>query len=158
MTTITSPKQETAIRPFALSHSRRPLGSVNAAMRDLDLDVEHVWALLDEGFLIGFNISFSTMRELRILTTSIEHHLASPVKLQLSWLEIIRLILPRNKHFSQTLSGVEIKRCLNCDQSTVANIIKAGLLVSVKEARPGRSGSPMVTRESFETFLRSRRV
>ncbi len=35
----------------------RPLGDLNSVMRDLDMNSDRVRALLDQGTLIGFNIS-----------------------------------------------------------------------------------------------------
>ncbi|HXE41389.1 MAG TPA: hypothetical protein VN516_00080, partial [Candidatus Baltobacteraceae bacterium] len=47
----------------------RPLGDVNAAMRDLDMSAPEVDALLDIQLLLGFNIAVDPdgRRELRVL-------------------------------------------------------------------------------------------
>ena len=135
----------------------RPMGDLNAAMRDLDLSAEKVRALLDEGKLIGFNISASKSGRagLRVLTKSVERYRESGGKkpLVLAWPEIIRLILTHDKFF---VRGMEIQRALNCDRGHVENLILASHLVTAKKARPGPGGSPIVTRASFEAFLKGR--
>ena len=62
--------------PPCQTRRRRPLGDLNAAMRDLDLDAAGVQALLDEGKLIGFNISGRSGRRMavRVLTQSVDHY------------------------------------------------------------------------------------
>jgi hypothetical protein len=137
--------------------SPRPMGDLNAAMRDLDLSGNAVRALLQEGKLIGFNISAkkSQRNELRILTKSVEHfrETAGQKTLVLEWLEIFRLILPQEK---LSVRGMEIQRSLNCDRGHVENLILSAQLFPVKKARPGPGGSPIVTRESYELFLKGR--
>lgn len=130
------------------------MGDVNSVMRDLDMNADRVRALLDEGRLIGFNISAknSGCRDLRVLTKSVEHYRASGGKkpLVLEWPEIFRLIAPHEKLF---VRGYEISRGLNCDRSHVTNLITSGFLVSAKKSRPGPNGSAIITRGSFERFL-----
>jgi hypothetical protein len=135
--------------------SPRPLGCLNAAMRDLDLDAARVCEMIDVGQLIAFNIAVKTSGRpaLRILTRSIEHCQASGSKkpLVLVWPEIFRLILPHEKPF---LRGLEIQRGLNCDRGHVENLILAGLLGMVnKRSRPGPGGSPIIASSSLENFL-----
>jgi hypothetical protein len=133
------------------------MGDVNSVMRDLDLSGDKVRALLDQGNLISFNISAnkSGRAGLRVLTKSVEHFRATGGKkpLVLDWPEIFRLILDHDKLF---VRGMEIQRALNCDRGHVENLILAGHLVSSKKARPGPGGSPIVTRASFEAFLKGR--
>jgi hypothetical protein len=135
----------------------RPMGDLNAAMRDMDLDADKVRALLDEGKLIGFNISVnkSTRVCLRILTKSVEQYRQAGGKkpLVFEWPQIFRLVLTHDKLF---VRGLEIQRALNCDETHVANLILAGYFVLVKKALSGHGGSPIVTRESFESFLKGR--
>jgi hypothetical protein len=132
----------------------RPLGDVNSAMRDLDMNADRVRALLDQGTLIGFNISVknSGCCVLRVLTQSIEHYRATGGRkpLVLEWPEIFRLILPHKKLF---VRGYEIARSLNCDRGHVENLIAARLLVASRKARSGPNGSPIITRGSFENFM-----
>jgi len=128
----------------------RPLGDVNSAMRDLDIDSDKVRELLDDGRLIGFNIS--ARPSFRILTRSVEHYKLNGWKkpLVLEWPEIFRLILTHDKLF---VTGWELQRSLNCAPQQMVNLVKAGCFVSVKKMHAGRGGSPIVTRGSFENFL-----
>lgn len=132
----------------------RPLGDINSVMRDLDINADRVRALVEQGSLIGFNISAAkTARsELRVLTHSVEHYRRTGGEkvLRLEWPQIFRLILPHDKLF---VRGVEIVRGLNCDRGHVENLIASGFLVCCKKARPGPNGSPIITRGSFENFL-----
>ena len=132
----------------------RPMGDVNAVMRDLDIDSDKVRALLDEGRLIGFNISArkTDRPNFRILTKSIEHYKQNGWKnpLVLEWPEIFRLVLPHDKHF---VGGTELQRSLNCSPQQMVNLVRAGCFEVVKSMHPGRGGAPIVTRGSFENFL-----
>jgi hypothetical protein len=76
--------------------SPRPLGCVNAVMRDLDLDGESVVELVEEGNLIAFDISAKNSRckDLRVLTRSVEHFRETGKPLVMEWPEIFRLLVP----------------------------------------------------------------
>jgi hypothetical protein len=126
-------------------------------MRDLDASADEVRALLDHGQLIGFNIGVRARNRttLRVLTSSLDHFWATGTPLPLAWPDIFRLISPRGSRF---LPGVEIQRCLNCDEGHVAAMIRAGHLEPVKHSRQGRNGSPIVTRGSVESFLKKRKL
>jgi hypothetical protein len=132
----------------------RPLGNLNAAMRDLDMDADGIRRLIDEGVLIAFDIARqkSKPQHLRILTKSIDYYRQNSGKkfMVLEWPEIFRLVLPHEKLF---VRGLEMQRSLNCDEGHVANLIKSGFFTLAKKARAGRDGSPIVTRASFENFL-----
>jgi|SRR6185312_15857974 len=135
----------------------RPLGDVNAAMRDLDMSAPEVDALLDIQLLLGFNIAVDPdgRRELRVLTRSIEHFRETfgSNRLQLKWSEIFKLILPHDK---PVVTGLEIQRGLNCDRGHVENLCNAKLLKVITEAQPGPHGSPTITRASYEAFMKGR--
>lgn len=143
--------------PPCKSRCRRPLGDLNAAMRDLDADGQEVQALLDQGKLVGFNISVHPKRRasLRILTQSVDHYWKTGRSFPSSWPEVARLVLPAEKNF---LLGRDIERSLNCDPCHVGALIRSGLLSVVKRPRCGHGGSALVTRSSFEAFLRERMV
>ena len=115
----------------------RPMGDVNAAMRDLDANAEQVRALLDEGKLVGFNIGARDggRATVRVLTRSIEHYLETGAPLPLAWEQIFRLLIPHDKLF---LRGPEIQRALNCDRGLVENLIRAKRFACVKQTRPGQ--------------------
>jgi hypothetical protein len=138
----------------AITISPRPMGDVNSVMRDLDIDSDKVRALLDEGRLIGFNISArqTDRPHFRILTKSVEHYKQNGWKkpLVLEWPEIFRLVLPHDKLF---VRGPELQRSLNCSPQQMVNLVRAGCFVSVKKMHPDRGGATIVTRGSFENFL-----
>jgi hypothetical protein len=133
------------------------MGDLNTAMRDLDAGADEVQALLDEGKLIGFNISARAGRRatVRVLTQSLDHYWKTGRRLKLEWPEIFRLVSPAEKMF---LPGLEIQRSLNCDGSHITAMIRAGHLQAVKRPSTGWGGSAMVTRASFEAFLKGRRL
>jgi hypothetical protein len=134
---------------------RRPLGDLNAAMRDLDAAAAEVQALLDVGKLTGFNISLRPggRAAIRVLTASLEHYWQTGRALSLEWREVMKLLLPGDRPF---VPGMEIQRSLNCDASHVTAMIRAGHLRTVRGSRCGWGGSPMVTRASLEAFLMKR--
>lgn len=137
--------------------ARRPMGDLNAAMRDLDADADQVLALLAEGKLVGFDISARRSRRatIRVLTESLDCYWKTGLRLKLAWPEIFELIWPPQR---MCLQGMDIQRCLNCDASHVSAIIRGGHLRAVKNPHAGWGGSSMVTRGAFEAFLRERRL
>ncbi len=151
------PGPEASGPPPCQTRRRRPLGDLNAAMRDLDLDAAGVQALLDEGKLIGFNISGRSGRRMavRVLTQSVDHYWRTGRALNLAGPELLAILLPGAQPF---VPGLALQRCLNCDPSQVTAIIRAGHVRVVKGSRCGWGGSPMITRSSFESFLMSRRL
>jgi hypothetical protein len=135
--------------------SPRPLGDLNTAMRDLNMDANEVRVLLDVGKLVGFNVAVRQGGKaiLRVLMRSVEHYLETGAALPLTWQEIVRVIIPSRKPF---VRGVEMRQALNCDKGHIQNLILANRLVCIKKAGPGPNGSPLVTRDSFEAFIKAR--
>lgn len=140
----------------------RPLADMEGVKWALDISSEEVEGLIDVGNLVAFNIAVvneSGRREFRFLTRSIEHYRAAlgMRRLDLSWAQIFRLIVPHEK---PVIVGTEIDAALNCDPDHRLNLIRAGLLNTVASGaaawRRGRNGAPIVTRESFERFLKGR--
>ena len=146
----------------------RPLGDVNTAMRDLNLDSEEVRMLVQLGYLVAFNIACDWRSrkaasagrrrgksELRVLTRSIEDYRALESKrvCRYEWPQLFHLIVPDRKW---AIEGKEIQRALNCDHGHVKNLIAAKQLVVVEKGRPGPGGSPTICRASLERFLKSR--
>ena len=147
---------------------RRPMIGMNGAMNLLDLDAWEIEPLLERrgekptayGRLIGFNIAVDETgrRELRFLTESLEHFLASLTNPKLcpyypTWPQILKLVLPHDK---PVITGVELSAALNCDSQHVLNLLDARLLKLVPGSDPmrrGPNGSPALTRASFEDFL-----
>jgi hypothetical protein len=138
----------------------RPLADADSVRWALDVSSEDVESLIDLGYLVAFNIAIvpTGRRELRFLTRSIEHYRATlgSRRLDLSWSQIARLIVPHDKPF---VVGTEIDAALNCDPDHRLHLIRAGLLQLMPgtDYRPGRNGAPSVTRESFEQFLKGRK-
>ena len=144
----------------------RPLSDIKSVLRDLgefDIDAMHVRDLLDLGLLIGFNIAvhLNSKCELRFLTRSI-HHFQNCARdgkrkmaLDLPWAAICRLIIPHDK---PVVTGLEIRRQLLCDRGHVENLIIAGCLTSLKKSQPGPGGSWTVSRQSYEAFLKARKL
>jgi hypothetical protein len=145
----------------------RPLGDVNTAMRDLNLDSDEVRMLVQLGYLVAFNIACPrrsapsgacprrAKAELRVLTRSIEEYRSRRTKhvCKLPWRQIFKLILPQSK---LALKGTEIQRALNCDHGHVKNLIATRHLVALDKPRPGPGGSWIICRASLEKFLKSR--
>lgn len=141
----------------------RPLSDVKTVLRDLgelEMDAAQVRELVETGLLIGFNIAvhLNSKPELRVLTKSIEffrqgaraararHH-------ELEWPQIFRLICPHQKPI---VTGLEIRRALICDRGHVENLIIATELTAVKKSQPGPGGSWVITRASYEAFMKGR--
>jgi hypothetical protein len=140
----------------------RPLADTDGVKWALDISSEEVEHLIDLGFVVAFNIAVEGRvgrREFRFLTRSIEHYRATlgSRRLDLSWAQIFRLIVPHEK---PVIIGTEIDAALNCDPDHRQNLIRADRLKIVDGTRwrPGRNGAPVVTRASFETFLKGRQL
>lgn len=145
----------------------RPLGDVTTAMRDLRLPARGhlenpgIIDLIDDyQALVSFNIAVDARgarRELRILTRSIEHYKATQGfrPLNLSWDQIVKLILPHDK---PALTAVEAAGVLVC--KTVMPLVETKQLLTVRgtDWQRGPGGSASITRESFIAFLLKRRV
>jgi len=152
----------------------RPLADTDCVKWALDVTSEDIEHLIDLGYLVVFDISvtmesrsplMSHRRELRFLTRSIEHYRLTlgMRRLELTWPQIVQLILPPEK---KALTGVEIDAALNCDNNHRLNLIRAGELEPPRgrgqfRATPwsrGRNCGAKVTRESLEEFLRRRKL
>lgn len=144
----------------------RPLSGVNAACRDLRLPARGhlenpgVIDLVDDyQALVAFNIAVheNSRRELRILTRSIEHYKLTQGfrPLNLSWAQIVKLILPHDK---PAVTATECAAALNC--KTVMPLVETRQLAIVRgtDWQRGPGGSASITRESFIAFLLKRRV
>lgn len=139
----------------------RPLGDLNAAMRDLDLGGEEILQLLEQRTLIGFNIAVARGRrsEHRILTHSLEHfrHHEGRRFPELAWPEIFRLVFPvaASPLAPRTLTGLELKQGLNCSRAHVENLASRYFEI-VRPARPGRGNTPSFKVATVEKWLKSR--
>lgn len=142
----------------------RPVSDVKTVLRDLgefEIGAEQVSQLVDQNILIGFNIALDDSpdgrRELRILTCSIEFFRSTNGKKyhELEWPKIFRLICPHDKPL---VRGTEISRTLICDGQHVLNLLGAGRLKRVPGTnfQRGPGGTPSITRESYEQWLKGR--
>ncbi len=59
-------------------------------------------------------------------------------------------------HKKPVVTGLEIRRAMLCDRGHVENLILTGKLKALKKSQPGPGGSWMISRESFENFLKGR--
>lgn len=139
----------------------RPLSDVKTVLRDLgefELDAVQVGELVECGVLVGFDISVTgSTCCLRVLTTSIQHFRDTGGRKyhDLQWPQIFRQIV---RHQKPVVTGLEIRRAILCDRGHVENLIHAGHLTPLKKSQPGPGGSWVVSRTSFETFLKARKI
>jgi len=138
----------------------RPLSDIKTVLRDLgefDMDADTVRTLIETGAMVAFNIAvdLSSKAYLRVLTRSIEFFRASGGTKyhDPEWSSIWRWIVPHDK---PVVTGLEIRRALLCDRGHVENLILARELTAVKKSQCGPGGSWVVTRKSFEEFLKER--
>ena len=145
---------------------QRPLGDVNAAMRDLDLSDEEIFQLVDQRALIGFNIAVesSGRSETRILTHSLEHFRQTQGRtvLEISWSEIFKLVfsgptLSAAPFLGQpdTLTGLALQQGLNCSRGHVANLACRYFEI-IRPARRGRGHTPGFKTASVKHWLKGR--
>jgi len=149
--------------PIQDARYRRPTMSVDTAKGILDLSEDEIGNLVDDGTLVAFDIKHpaAERRDLRLLTWSVAeysklnpdrspcyHNMIPPTS-------AISDLLPHEKPF---FTGKEIKRLLNCGRQHLINLVtsKALLQVPGTKYRPGPKGWPVITRESFITFLQTR--
>ena len=132
-------------------------GVLSEAGELMELRREHVRQLWESQMFVGFNIALdpATHLELRLLRKSVDLFRATEGRKRYSadWTQICRQLIPHQKPF---VRGTEIARQLICDRGHVENLILAGHLVPLKKSAPGPGGSWVISRESFETFLKGR--
>jgi hypothetical protein len=139
----------------------RPLGDLNAAMRDLDLADEEVLQLLEQRALVGFNIAVnpSGRGELRVLTRSLEDFRQSRGRAvaDFGWPEIFQLIFPATALPlpPYTLTGLELNQALNCSRGHVENLASRHFEI-VRPAGRGRGNTPRFKTTSVENWLKRR--
>ncbi len=139
----------------------RPLGNLNAAMRDLDLGEAEILVLLSQRRLIGFNIAVKPggLMELRVLTRSLEHcrETGGQAYPQRDWPHIFQLIFPAMAAPlpPHLLTGRELLQALNCSRGHVKNLA-ARYFEILRPARTGRGHTPGFRASSVERWLQSR--
>ena len=154
----------------------RPMLPVSAVLARLgpkfQIGAPQIQEMWEFGVLIGFDISvagrearplkngssFKLVRrkiELRILSKSVDFFLANAGAKhhELEWAAVWRLIVPHKK---PVLVGKELARTLLCEKGHIENLVLNGRLTPVRKSSSGVNGSWVVTRESFETFLKGR--
>ena len=145
---------------------KRPLAAVETAKGLLDLTEDEIGNLVDDGQLVAFDIRMpeAERRELRILTASIaEFQRDNPDRSECYVSQIcpdvaIKTVLAAVKHDKPYLTGLEIKRLLNCGRQHVINLIEARALILLPGTtyRPGPNGSPVVGRVTLTAWLTQR--
>jgi hypothetical protein len=138
----------------------RPLLGMDGAKAMLDRGEDEVLALVDEGFIEGFDISSGgrTRKEARLVLKTITHFLTTGGSRPQEWsdAQLLDLVLPHGK---PVLTGKELQRSFNCGSTHVINLITEKLLKIQPgtDWRQGPNGSPLVMRSSVEAFLKTRR-
>ncbi len=139
----------------------RPLGALNAAMRDLDLGGDEILVLLSRRRLIGFNIAVEPCGrvELRVLTRSLEHfrETGGQAYPEQNWPPIFRRIFPAmtGPLPAHLLTGLELQQSLNCSRGHVQNLASRHFEI-LRPARKGRGHTPGFSARSVERWLQSR--
>jgi hypothetical protein len=139
----------------------RPLGDLNAAMRDLDLEDEGILLLIEHRALVGFNIAVNPAGrgELRILTRSLEDFRQNRGRAvaDFRWPGIFQLIFPAMALPlpPYTLTGLELKQALNCSRGHVENLASRHFEI-VRPAGRGRGNTPRFKTASVENWLKRR--
>jgi hypothetical protein len=139
----------------------RPLGDLNSARRDLNLEQGEILFLLSQRRLIGFNIAVKTegRAELRILTRSLEHfrETGGQANPEREWPQILRLIFPTlaGPLRPELVTGLELQRSLNCSRAHVENLAARHFEI-LRPARKGRGHTPGFRAGSVERWLQSR--
>lgn len=139
----------------------RPLGDLNAAMRDLDLGGEDILVLLSQRRLIGFNIAVNPGGRvvMRILTRSLEHfrETGGQVYPDRQWAQIFPLIFPAaaGPLPPYLLTGLELRQALNCSRGHVEHLAARHFEI-LRPARKGRGHTPGFRASSVECWLQSR--
>jgi hypothetical protein len=132
-------------------------GVLSEAGEFMDIRREHVRQLWESQTLVGFNIARdrATHVELRLLRKSVDLFRATNGKKRYEpeWAQVFRLVVPHQKPF---VTGKEIARVLICDRGHVENLILDRQLTALKKAQCGPGGSWVISRESFENFLKGR--
>ena len=164
----------------------RPLGSLNSAMRDLNMDAGEVRVLVELGYLVAFNIAVRSgaeqVRETRPVCARGtgpgpyawvppgRRRCKSELRILTRSLELYRLLKTKRvcdlewpqifrlivAHERPVVKGTEIQRILNCDRGHVANLVRADQLKALRKSRRGCAGTWGISRESFEQFLKKR--
>lgn len=135
-----------------------PMWTIRGLVSALDRNEDKVIELIECGDLAwAFDLSLiperARRRELRVLPACVEDFLARRA-CSLEWPEVARLILPHDK---PEICAREIQRSLNVSASHVTALIRRKLLKCVSMARPGPTGSALVTTSSFLEFIKARR-
>lgn len=142
---------------------RCPVMSIEAAKGALGCDQREVIALIGT-WLIAWDIAMpgAGRGERRILTRSISLAAKFPDTTlrppKWIWREVLALISSPASAFQSWISGVEIRRSLNCSALHVTHLIECETLKLMPGTtyRRGPGGAPLVCRESFVRFLEER--
>ncbi len=138
-------------------HPILTIDGVLGAAGELELRREHVRQLWESQHLVGFNIARDpkTSTDLRLLRKSVDLFRATNgrKRCELEWPQIFRLVVPHQKPF---VTGKEIALRLHLDRGHVENLVLDGQLTALQKSKPGPGGSWVISRASFENFLKGR--
>jgi hypothetical protein len=127
-------------------------------------DEDDIKALWEEGLLLyAWNIGLGTAIEARILPDSIDHYKRTHGDQDDPRTEpqvITSLFRAMRVEHKPTVEASAVRLLLNCSSTQVYNLIAANLL----KIQPGTTwtrgpnGSALITLDTFQTFLRTRRL
>lgn len=148
------------ILPIDLPISR-PLIPMKAAVVFLDRSEDEILALIDSGELAwAWDISSEAAerREVRIWRESLLVFLSPGGPSSHSDLDetnVLNFLLP---HSGDELRSTHLQRLFTASQGHIQHLIDQKLLHGLNDPKTGRNGYVRVTRASFLTFMRARRI
>jgi len=162
MSAIFNVLQLEAPEPYAEQVTfRRPMLNQSAAIAMLDLSEQQLRREIERGRIKWvFNLGVGAKHHVQILVRSLANY-GDRTIIQPATVEgVADLILPPESASSGTVRGTELQSALNIRSQIVARLINAGLIEEASESQShqGRSGSPVITRESVVRLLAARRI
>ena len=157
--------------PLISVERTRALVSLETVMSVLvDFDEDQILSLIFDHFNLGpaFNIASQNARnrELRVLMQYVKEFKLSggqskPKRMvsEAIWLPMILQTVSGLNNDKPFFSGGEVQQLLNCKATHVINLLEEGslaLLPNTPRWRPGKGGSPVISRDSLVTFLKKR--
>ena len=148
--------------PLSLERTRALVGVDTVISELVSYNEDEVLALIFDEWVLGpaWNIARrgATKRVLRVLMRCVRHFktTGSRAQREFSTAQIVSLVLP--EHAKPFFTGPELQQALNCKSSHIINLLAEGSLQKMPgtDWRPGRGGSPTITRDSVIAFLTER--
>ena len=150
-------------RPLISVERTRALVSLDTVLSELvDYNEDEVLALIFDHWCLGpaWNVGsqLATKRELRVLMECVRFFKTGGNRPQPKYSErqLQTLILP--PHQKPFFTGLELQQAFNVKSSHLIHLIEEGSLKKMPgtDWRPGRGGSPVISRESAANFLKVR--